>query len=334
VPVVTADVAAERARAIIYDAGLQMVVPDIAAAERVVEQEAAGVRGYLEELNGNAITVRVPAARFEAVLSAVERLGEVTGRHVKANDVTEEMRDLNIRLENAQEVRRRLTDLIAKAEKIEETIKLEEALERVTQTIELLKGKLVYMKDQVAFSTIRVEFNSPRPQMPGGLAMPFAWVKELADGAVTGTSEVRPDTNRLWARNERFVLPAEFVRYYERDGITEAMSADDVVIRLKREDNYDGGELSFWSKLARRVLVEERAIAVESEKEMQVKDGSAGRWMVGIKDQGSKKQGYVLGLVATKRYVYTFEAWGDEEKVSARRGALEGAFGTLDVRHW
>jgi len=133
-------------------------------------------------------------------------------------------------------MRKRLTDLIAKAEKIEDTIKLEEALEKTTQTIELLKGKILFMKDQVAFSTIRVGFNSPRPQLAGGggggMAVPFEWVKELADGAVTGTAERAPDTNRVWARNERFKLPEGFVRDYERDGSTEATSADEELERL------------------------------------------------------------------------------------------------------
>jgi hypothetical protein len=332
--VLTASAAPDVARSIIYNAGLQIVVPDIATAQRAVQQQAAAAQGYLQELDGSRIIVRVPAAKFESVLMALEKLGEVTGRHVKANDVTEEMRDLNIRLENAQEMRKRLTDLIAKADKIEDTIKLEEALERVTQTIELIKGRLLYLKDQVAFSTIGVQFNSPRPQMQGGIALPFAWVKELGDGAVTGAAAQMPDTSRVFARNERFALPAGFVRYFERDHTTEAMSADDVVIKLRRQDNYDGGDLAFWGRLARRVLVENRAIAVESEKDMKVKDGSTGRWIAGTKDQGARKQTYLLGMVATKRYVYTFEAWGDQEKMASQRAALEAAFGSLDVKHW
>ena len=334
-PVVTASVAPDAAvRSIIYNGGLRLVVPDIAAAEQAIQQQARAAQGYLQELDGNAITIRVPAAKFDATLAALERLGEVTGRHIKANDVTETMRDLKIRLENAVEVRKRLTDLIAKADKIEDTIKLEQELERVTETIELLKGKLQYMQDQVAFSTIRVDLNSPRPQSPGGLAVPFAWVKELADGAVTGVSEPMPDTNRFWSRNERFALPSGFVRYFERDHVTEAMSADDVLIKLRRQDNYDGGDLGFWSKLARRAIVENRAIAVISESDVKVKDGTAGHLVVGVKDQGAHKQGYLLGIVSTRRYVYTFESWGDQDKVDKARSALEAAFGSLDVNHW
>jgi len=73
-------------------------------------------------------------------------------------------------------VRKRLEALLSKSEKMEDTIKLEQELERVTQTIELIKGKLQYMQDQIAFSTIRVDLNSPRPQAASGTiaALPFS----------------------------------------------------------------------------------------------------------------------------------------------------------------
>ena len=48
---------------------------------------------------------------------------------------------------------------------------------------------------------------------------------------------------------------------------------------------------------------------------------------------GAGKQGYILGVVATKRYVYAFEAWGEKNKVDAAQESLIAAFKTLDVKH-
>jgi hypothetical protein len=333
--VITASVEPAAQRSIIYNAEMQMVVAEITTTQRTIQSMATAAGGYLQELDGNTIAVRVPAAKFEEMLTSIERLGEVTGRHVKANDVTEEMRDLQIRLDTSQATRKRLGELLAKSEKVEDTIKIEAELERVIQTIELIKGKLQYMQDQVAFSTIRTELNSPQPPMrSGGLAMPFSWMKALGDGAVAGISEPKPDADRFWKRNDRFVLPTGFVRYYERDYVTEAMSADEVVIRLRREENYDGGDLSFWSKMARRMVVENRAIAALREETVKVKDGSAGQVLIGVKDLGPRKMGYVLGIVTTSKYVYAFEAWGEKDKVNTAEAALVAAFKTLDVKHW
>jgi hypothetical protein len=183
-------------------------------------------------------------------------------------------------------------------------------------------------------STLRVDFNSPLPQKQAVMALPFAWVRELGDGVVAGVTENSPDTSRLWKRNERFTLPAGFVRYFERDHITEAMSGDEVVIKLRRQDNYDGGTVAFWQQLARRVLVENRAIALSKETDAKLKDGTETRLLVGVRDQGTQKQGYLLGIASTQRYVYTFEAWGEKDKLEKALPALEAAFETLDVKHW
>ena len=43
-------------------------------------------------MNNDLIVVRVPAAKFDAAMSAIEHMGEVTQRQIKAQDVTEEMR--------------------------------------------------------------------------------------------------------------------------------------------------------------------------------------------------------------------------------------------------
>jgi hypothetical protein len=309
-------------------------VADIASSQAAIEQRANAEGGHLQEVDGGSITIRIPANRFEAVIAFLERVGEVTARHIKANDVTDELRDLNIRLDNAQHVRERIEALINKTEKIEETIKLEAELERVTQIIELIKGKLLSMQDQIAFSTIRIDLNSVRPQIEPAAALPFAWVKELGDGAVAGVSQPKANADRFWHKNERFTLPPGFIRYYEADRVTEAMSAQEVVIKVRREDNYEGGDLRFWSELVRRAIVDNRAISIQKEMDLTIKDGTAGKWFAGIKDRGGRKQGYCAGIVSTGKFVYTFEAWGDQASIEKESTAIEGAFRTLDVRHW
>jgi hypothetical protein len=333
-PTLTADISPDAARQIIYTAALALTVPDIAAAQSSVRQAAASLGGYLEEINGPVITIRVPAGKFDDARTIIERLGVVTDRQVKAADVTEEMHDLHLRLDNALQTRTRLTELLAKSTRVEDTLKIEQELTRVTEAVELLKGKLQFMDSQAAFSTLRAAFNSPRPQNASTDPLPFRWVRDLASGAVGGNTESNPDTSRLFHRNDRFKLPPGFVRYYEREHVTEAMSADNVVIKLVRQDNYDGGSLDFWSTLAKKTLLENRAIAITDQHDVTLSDKSTARVLIGAKDTGGPKQTYLLGLVATSRYVYTFEAWGPSEAVASQRDALEKALTTLDAKHW
>ena len=195
-----------------------------------------------------------------------------------------------------------------------DTLEIEKELERVTQEIELMKGKIQYLQAHVAFSSIQVTVNSPLPQKEMVAQIPFDWVRELGDGLVSGNVELSPDTSHWLPRNSRFVLPANYIRYYERDYVTEAMSSDGMLIKLKRQDNYDGGDVGFWSDLCRRTLVENRTIAMEPTQDLQLKSGDGVKLFVGSKEIGGKPFGYMLGVVATKRHVYTFEAWGPKEQ--------------------
>lgn len=337
-PVVTADAAPDapqnQNRLVVYNASFALVVPDIRQAQQSVIHLASSLGGYLQELDANTVTIRLPATHFSEALPAIEKLGAVADRRIKANDVTEEMRDLQIRLDNAQHVRDRLTALIDKSPRIEDTIKLEQELERVTESIELLKGKIQYLSSQLAFSTIRVAMNSPRPQTDSTAALPFPWVRDLASGAIAGETQLNPDTNRFWPRNDRFKLPAGFVRYFEKDHITEAMSADGIVIKLERHDNYDGGDIHFWATLTARFLIDSRALAIEKESDTALSDKTPAHVIVAIKDLGTSKQSYLLALASTKRYVYTFEAWGPADKFQQQVAGLQQAFESLDAKHW
>ena len=125
------DERAQSARQVIYSAALRVVVVSNSDAVRLIQGYAEQAGGYLQESDARSITVRVPADKFEAVLARVATLGEVVERVVKASDVTEQMLDLVIRLDNARRTRDRLLAHLAKSEKIEDTLKIEAELSRV-----------------------------------------------------------------------------------------------------------------------------------------------------------------------------------------------------------
>lgn len=315
------------ARLVIYSAELRLVVVSVLEASESILQVAKEAGGWLQASDASSITVRVPAETFERVLARYALLGEVVGRDVRAADVTEEMLDLDIRLDNLAKARARLLEHLAKSDKLEDTLKIEAELTRVTEELERLEGRKRFLAAQIAMSTIRVELNSRHggSEEPG-LVVPFEWIARLGDGLVAGTVEGRPRKPSLLASGPDFEPPAGFLRYYSSKDLVEAMDAGDLRIKVQRHKNFDEGGLAFWKSLARRALVETRALAVSEEREL----GPERVLLRGTREVGGKKQGYVLVLLRAKRFVYSFEAWGPAERFDAAFAELEKSARSLD----
>lgn len=172
---------AAQQRVVIYNAGFSVVVREIDAAIEEMRARAEMIGGYVDQISGPQITIRVPVARFQETVEFVGKLGQITRRDVQALDVTEEYVDLEARLRNAQTVRKRLEALLEKAEDVKAALEVERELKRLGEEIEQLTAKLELIRNRVAFSTIRVSFDRVARQPPAPLAMrlPFHWLTEL-----------------------------------------------------------------------------------------------------------------------------------------------------------
>lgn len=317
-------------RLVVYNAVVRLVVERLADALQQVKTLAEGMGGHMQEMSGTSITVKVPAAKFHEAVAAVEKLGEVAAKEIKGTDVTEQVRDLRIRLQNDEALRQRLLKLLEKSDKVEDTLKVEKELTRVTESIELLKGKLQYVESQVAFSTLTVHVNSPLPQRQIKTEIPFAWVRELGADLTRGSAG-RASRGLGPLRGIKLSLPDAYIKYYEDTDETRAMSADEVLVRLRRHENYRGGDLEFWAALVRRALVAQRAFALKEPTDLRLRTGVAARMIAGSKEIGGKPYGYLIAVIARKGHVYTFEAWGPQEKFAAHRERLEAAIRSIRV---
>ncbi|MCP3103480.1 DUF4349 domain-containing protein [Myxococcus sp. K15C18031901] len=126
--------------------------------------------GYAQRASSESVTVRIPAARLDAFLDALPTLGEVEDKSVYAEDVTETHLDMQVRLENLKRVRERYLELLQRAVTVEDTIKVEKELERVTAEYESLKTQLERLEGQAALASVTLVFD--RPTRPG----PVGWV--------------------------------------------------------------------------------------------------------------------------------------------------------------
>lgn len=159
-----------------------------------IAQQAGGFvanRNKLRTEAGNqriTVTVRVPAAKFDAVLAEVEKLGKVDEGQVRREDVTREYYDLQTRLRVAQEELARLGELMKRTGRLADIIQVEEKLSEVQARVERLQGEFRYLKQQVALSTITVTLYEPRPAQVGSPG-PFH-LYYYAKGAVYSLAKV------------------------------------------------------------------------------------------------------------------------------------------------
>lgn len=166
---------------LIYQAELYMAVYKV---EQIQEQAIAVTRelgGYLSEhTDRTKLVLRVPAAQFDAAVKRIEALGEVTHRFVRAQDVTAQFRDLEMRMRNAEAVRDRLLKLLDKAPDVPQSLSVETELSRITEHIEQMKGQLKLLSDQIAFSTVTINFSVKRSEtISDDFSLPFPWLQTL-----------------------------------------------------------------------------------------------------------------------------------------------------------
>jgi hypothetical protein len=170
---------------LVYTAGLTMAVYQVEPGLDGVERVAREAGGYLSSRQDQSIVVRVPRDRFDDVIARIEKLGDVTHRDIKAQDVTDEFVDIQARLKNAYNIRDRLSDLLTRAA-VKDALEIEKELGRVTEDIERMEGRLKLLRDQIAFSTITVTFTPLAPQTvhDSSLLAPFPWLQDLGLGSL------------------------------------------------------------------------------------------------------------------------------------------------------
>ena len=143
-------------RILIYNATMDIsaTVPDSTRSQIIA---IAGLYdGYIQSLDNKIIIIRVKSIYLNNALVDISKTGKVNNKTVSGNDVTDQYYDLQIRLDNAYNARKRYTELFAKAETVEAALKIERELERLNGDIDSLEGKIKRINHLADYSTITV----------------------------------------------------------------------------------------------------------------------------------------------------------------------------------
>ena len=145
---------------VIRTAELSLVIPRDAFDERfgeavdVAEAQGGFVADSRSRSRSGSLTVRVPAANFDETLHALRALGTVDVESVHGEDVTADYVDLHANLRIARARREVLLGLMADAVSIEQTIRVQNALDETQLRIEQLQGQLRLLDDRTSLATI------------------------------------------------------------------------------------------------------------------------------------------------------------------------------------
>ena len=108
------------------------------------------------------LTIKVPADKYEDLISEISGIGKVMSQNISSNDITEEYIDLEARLKTQKELEERLLKLLAdKTARLTDVVEVEQKLASVRQVIESIDGKMRYMRNQSEMSTLTLSLYEP-----------------------------------------------------------------------------------------------------------------------------------------------------------------------------
>jgi Domain of unknown function (DUF4349) len=145
---------------VIRTAELSVVIPRDAFDQRfgqavdVAEEQGGFVADSRSRNRSGSLTLRVPAANFDQTLHALRGLGTVEVESVHGEDVTADYVDLHANLRIARARREVLLGLMADANSIMQTIRVQNALDETQLRIEQLQGLLRLLDDRTSLATI------------------------------------------------------------------------------------------------------------------------------------------------------------------------------------
>lgn len=179
---------------VIRTAGLNVVAKEFSGIRPAVEAIVAEAGGFIDDLtvtgDGGAArqlrgTLRIPGDRMAAVLERLRRLGQVVEDTQGAQDVTDQIVDLDARMLSSRATERRLIELLrTRTGKLTDVLEVERELTRVRLEIERLDAEKTNLDRRVSYGTIAITISEERKAglAPGPLSLATRVRIAAADG--------------------------------------------------------------------------------------------------------------------------------------------------------
>lgn len=146
-----------------FDNALDSLIEIVEAAGGYVENQSVdgvSIRNKSSYYERSAsLTARIPADKLDGVTSKLGSLCNILSQSESVSDISDNYYDAQSRLDMLKVKEERLISLLEQAEKLEDIIKLEDALTNCQYEIDSLTGQLRRMDSQVVYSTLSIQLN-------------------------------------------------------------------------------------------------------------------------------------------------------------------------------
>lgn len=179
-------------RMIIKNGEMTLIVADTDRALEQATDIAVNSGGYVVssktwnngDYKSGTLTMGVPSDQFEAVQRQLRALAvKVLSDTSSGQDVSDEFVDLQARLTNLEATAARIRELLKDAKTVDEALQVNIKLSEVESEIEQIKGRMQYLKDRSAFSTIVVNLQPDVPTPTPEAWQPGKTVENAAESA-------------------------------------------------------------------------------------------------------------------------------------------------------
>ncbi len=192
---------------VIRTAELGLVIPRGSFDERFADAvDIASANGGFVSTSttrerAGTVTMRVPSDAFDDALRSLRELGDVRVQSVHGKDVTADYVDIHSRLRIARARREVLLGLMAEANSIEQTIRVQNALDETQLRIEELQGNLRLLDDRTSLATIALDLREQgvepqatveKPSIPDAFERAVAGFVGVIAGVVIGLGYLLP----------------------------------------------------------------------------------------------------------------------------------------------
>ncbi|WP_052745630.1 DUF4349 domain-containing protein [Allosalinactinospora lopnorensis] len=159
-----------RERAVVHTAELTVEVTEVEAAADDAKEWVGDAGGHVAAENIGtetgegpraSLTLKIPADRYEEALDDLGDLGTQADLQRKVDDVTEEVADVDSRVESAEATLDRLRELLDEADSVEDVLAVESEISNRQQELEALQARQQALQDSTTFGTVNLSLLPP-----------------------------------------------------------------------------------------------------------------------------------------------------------------------------
>ncbi|VXC25379.1 conserved hypothetical protein [Flavobacterium sp. 9AF] len=206
---------------IIKNARLRYQTQDLKASYESLYKTTKNYKAYIQNDNAGTdyntvyrnITLRVPNAYFDAFINDIGKgVSHFDIKEISAQDVTEEFVDVTARLKAKHTLENRYLEILKKANKVSEILEIEKELSAIREEIEVAQGKLKYLENRVAMSTISIEMYTEKAEGTGTTVSYGSKMWNAITSGFNGLSSLFLGMLHIWPFILIFVILFIFVR--------------------------------------------------------------------------------------------------------------------------